>query len=409
MKSFVLVLALFFFSFGVFSQEKYIKHKISKGENVSVIAKRYNVKVKDILDLNPKASKLLKLNSILLIPSSEKNVANKDKATKTKTKEKEVIASSKSNSNNSITTTSNQETTTHEILAKETLYGISKQYQLTVDELKKANPKLESEGLKIGQQIIIPANAKPIIIVGSKSVETENVIVATPQPEIIEKAIETEIVREVLPKETKYAIAKEFGLTVAELEKQNPFIKKKLPVGSVLKIHPSSSYVKKDVQEEAKTSIDNTATAVATAVTKDTATTANVKFTHDSDLLNQLVLNATENVGVRYRSGGTTRSGFDCSGLMVTTFGSFDIKLPRSSIEQSRVGVKIASEEAKKGDLIFFKTNGRRQINHVGMVIEANDGEIKFIHSSVHRGVIVSSTKEAYYERNFTQVNRVLE
>ncbi|MCV9931046.1 NlpC/P60 family protein [Flavobacterium sp. LS1R47] len=409
MKSFVLVLALFFFSFGVFSQEKYIKHKISKGENVSVIAKRYNVKVKDILDLNPKASKLLKLNSILLIPSSEKNVANKDKATKTKTKEKEVIASSKSNSNNSTTTTSNQETTTHEILAKETLYGISKQYQLTVDELKKANPKLESEGLKIGQQIIIPANAKPIIIAGSKSVETENVIVATPQPEIIEKAIETEIVREVLPKETKYAIAKEFGLTVAELEKQNPFIKKKLPVGSVLKIHPSSSYVKKDVQEEAKTSIDNTATAVATAVTKDTATTANVKFTHDSDLLNQLVLNATENVGVRYRSGGTTRSGFDCSGLMVTTFGSFDIKLPRSSIEQSRVGVKIASEEAKKGDLIFFKTNGRRQINHVGMVIEANDGEIKFIHSSVHRGVIVSSTKEAYYERNFTQVNRVLE
>lgn len=394
MKSFVLVLALFFFSFGVFSQEKYIKHKISKGENVSVIAKKYNVKVKDILDLNPKASKLLKLNSILLIPSSQKTIANK--ATKTK----EVIASN---------TVKLQETTTHEILPKETLYGISKQYQLTVEELKKANPKLESEGLKIGQQIIIPANAKPIIIVSSKSVETENSIVTTAQPEITEKAIETEIVREVQPKETKYAIAKEFGLTVAELEKQNPFIKKKLPVGSVLKIHPSSTYVKKDIQEETKTSIDNTATAVATVVTKDTATTANVRFTHDSDLLNQLVLNATENVGVRYRSGGTTRSGFDCSGLMVTTFGSFDIKLPRSSIEQSRIGVKIASEEAKKGDLIFFKTNGRRQINHVGMVIEANDGEIKFIHSSVHRGVIVSSTKEAYYERNFTQVNRVLQ
>jgi cell wall-associated NlpC family hydrolase len=394
MKSFVLVLALFFFSFGVFSQEKYIKHKISKGENVSVIAKKYNVKVKDILDLNPKASKLLKLNSILLIPSSQKTIGNK--ATKTK----EVIASN---------TAKLQETTTHEILPKETLYGISKQYQLTVEELKKANPKLESEGLKIGQQIIIPANAKPIIIASSKSVETESSIVTTAQPEITEKVIETEIVREVLPKETKYAIAKEFGLTVAELEKQNPFIKKKLPVGSVLKIHPSSSYVKKEIQEEAKTSIDNTATAVATGVVKDTATTTEGRFTHNSDLLNQLVLNATENVGVRYRSGGTTRSGFDCSGLMVTTFGSFDIKLPRSSIEQSRVGVKIASEEAKKGDLIFFKTNGRRQINHVGMVIEANDGEIKFIHSSVHRGVIVSSTKEAYYERNFTQVNRVLQ
>ncbi|MCC9073382.1 NlpC/P60 family protein [Flavobacterium sp. F-65] len=395
MKSFGLVLALFFFSFGVFSQEKYIKHKISKGENVSVIAKKYNVKVKDILDLNPKASKLLKLNSILLIPSSQKAIANKT------TKTKEVIVN---NTNNNL-----QETTTHEIQAKETLYGISKQYQLTVEELKKANPKLESEGLKIGQQIIIPGTAKSTLIASSKTVTTEDAVVTGTQPEIIEKVVETQIVREVLPKETKYAIAKEYGLTVAELEKQNPFIKKRLPVGSVLKILPSSNYVKKEVQEEAKTSIDNTATAVATTVVKDTATTTDSKFTHNSDLLNQLVLNATENVGVRYRSGGTTRSGFDCSGLMVTTFGSFDIKLPRSSIEQSRIGTKIASEEAKKGDLIFFKTNGRRQINHVGMVIEANDGEIKFIHSSVHRGVIVSSTKEAYYERNFTQVNRVLE
>ncbi|MEA9411685.1 NlpC/P60 family protein [Flavobacterium sp. PL02] len=402
MKSFGLILALFFFSFNVFSQEKYIKHKISKGENVSVIAKKYHVKVKEILDLNPNAGKLLKLNSILLIPSSEKNVANKDKATKTKTKEKEVIASNKSNSDNSNTTTSNQETTTHEILAKETLYGISKQYQLTVEELKKANPKLESEGLKIGQQIIIPGNAKPII---KETTIAATTIVATPEPEIIEKPVETEIVREVLPKETKYAIAKEYGLTVKELERQNPFIKGKLPVGYVLKINPSKSYVKKEgVQEGA-----DTATAVATTAIKDTATTNNVKFTHDSDLLNQLVLNATENIGVRYRSGGTSRAGFDCSGLMVTTFGSFDIKLPRSSIEQSRIGVKIASEDAQKGDLIFFKTNGRRQINHVGMVVEVLDGEIKFVHSSVHGGVIVSSTKEAYYGRNFTQVNRVLE
>jgi peptidoglycan endopeptidase LytE len=410
MKSFGLIVALFFFSFSVFSQEKYIKHKISNGENVSVIAKKYHVKVKEILDLNPNAGKLLKLNSILLIPSSEKNVANKDKATKTKTKEKEIIASNKSNSNNSNnsnTATSNQETTTHEILAKETLYGISKQYQLTVEELKKANPKLESEGLKIGQQIIIPGNAKPII---KETVIAATTIVATPEPEIIEKPVETEIVREVLPKETKYAIAKEYGLTVKELERQNPFIKGKLPVGYVLKISPSKTYVKKEgVQEEAKTLIDNTATAVATTTIKDSATTNNVKFAHNSDLLNQLVLNATENVGVRYRSGGTSRAGFDCSGLMVTTFGSFDIKLPRSSIEQSRIGVKIASEDAQKGDLIFFKTNGRRQINHVGMVVEVLDGEIKFVHSSVHGGVIVSSTKEAYYERNFTQVNRILE
>jgi cell wall-associated NlpC family hydrolase len=72
------------------------------------------------------------------------------------------------------------------------------------------------------------------------------------------------------------------------------------------------------------------------------------------------------------------------------------------------VGVVINTGEAQKGDLIFFKTNGRRQINHVGMVVEVNDDEIKFIHSSTSNGVIISSTKERYYGKNFSQINRVI-
>ena len=94
---------------------------------------------------------------------------------------------------------------------------------------------------------------------------------------------------------------------------------------------------------------------------------------------------------------------------MLTTYGAFDIKLPRTSREQSSIGTKISTEEAQKGDLIFFKTNGRSQINHVGMVVEVNEGEIKFIHSSVSNGVIISSTKERYYQKNFSQINRVLQ
>ena len=93
---------------------------------------------------------------------------------------------------------------------------------------------------------------------------------------------------------------------------------------------------------------------------------------------------------------------------MCTTFGAFDIDLPRTSIEQSHYGVKINNEDAQKGDLIFFKTNGRRQINHVGMVVEVNDGDIKFIHASVGGGVIISSIKEKYYSKKLTQINRVL-
>ena len=128
-----------------------------------------------------------------------------------------------------------------------------------------------------------------------------------------------------------------------------------------------------------------------------------------SYLVKQLINSASDNLGIGYRGGGTTKAGYDCSGLMYSTFKNFDISLPRSSHEMALVGRKLDQNEIKKGDLIFFKTNGRSRINHVGMVVEINDDEIKFIHSSTQSGVIISSTKEAYYKRTFAQVNRILE
>ena len=472
-----LIIVLFFFSVGVFSQEKFIKHKISKGENLSVIAKKYGVKTKDIQDANPDAPKVLKLNSVLLIPNINKKVT---------TKKTEIVA------NTTPATSSNSGV--HEVQQKENLWAISKKYNVSVDDLKKANPSLESEDLKIGQKLTIPSNAiaaielntkknqnieKPEIIpstdvevvVEVKPKETKYLIakkygitvaelerqnpsikrklpvgyllkirtskekanqdiasasqtqvaeaVATSEnngkndeikPEII-PAKNVEVVVEVQPKETKYAIAKKYGITVAELERQNPFIKGKLPVGYVLKINTSKE--KADAAVLATTPqtndglSDTSQVADNSTVEKDTTTIFRVS--NHSELVNQLIDNATENIGTRYRSGGTTKAGFDCSGLMICTFSNFDIKLPRSSIEQSRVGTKVGTEEAQKGDLIFFKTNGRRHINHVGMVVEVVDGEIKFVHSSTHGGVMISSTKEPYYQRTFSQVNRILQ
>lgn len=376
---FRLIIVLFFFSVSVFSQEKYIKHKISKGENLTVIAKKYGVKAKDISKANPNAPKVLKLNSILLIPNV--NQVSEIKPTET---------------------VSNTTPGLHEIQPKETLWGISKKYNVSVEDLKKANPSLEAEGLKPGQQINIPSNS---VAVSGKPIDDLKIVT------------DVEVVVEVQPKETKYAIAKRYGLTVAELEKQNPFIKGKLPVGYVLKIRTSkekadaAQLLMQSTNPVLKDSLSvpdqNVQIAEDSEIKKDSSTI--IKVSNHSDLINQLVMNATENIGVRYRSGGTTRAGFDCSGLMISTFSNFDIKLPRSSIEQSRIGVRVNSGEAQKGDLIFFRTNGRRQINHVGMVIEVVDGEIKFVHSSTHGGVIISSTKEPYYERTFSQVNRVLE
>jgi cell wall-associated NlpC family hydrolase len=124
-------------------------------------------------------------------------------------------------------------------------------------------------------------------------------------------------------------------------------------------------------------------------------------------LVEQLINSASENLGANYRSGGTTPEGYDCSGLMFATFSKFDIILPRSSNEMSRLGTVLNPNEIKKGDLIFFRTNRKSIINHVGMVTEVLPDEIKFIHSATSSGVIISSTKEPYYSKSFAQANRI--
>ncbi|MDP5199221.1 C40 family peptidase [Flavobacterium sp. DG2-3] len=147
--------------------------------------------------------------------------------------------------------------------------------------------------------------------------------------------------------------------------------------------------------------------STSTAVSKNSNTKSESKK-ENRYLVNNLIEKATDNIGVRYKAGGTTKSGFDCSGLVYTTFESENIKLPRPSYEQAKVGKVIPLNDAQKGDLIFFKTNKSRTINHVGLITEVNSDEVKFVHSSTSKGVIISSTKEPYYKNSFEQVNRVI-
>ena len=146
-----------------------------------------------------------------------------------------------------------------------------------------------------------------------------------------------------------------------------------------------------------------------TVLNDKNATDIFIENNTESYLVLQLINVASDKLGAGYRSGGTTPAGFDCSGLMYSTFKKFDITLPRSSHQMAEIGSEINPEDAKKGDLIFFINRGQHRINHVGMIVEVNGDEIKFIHSSTQGGVIISSLKESYYERTFKQINRIIE
>lgn len=113
--------------------------------------------------------------------------------------------------------------------------------------------------------------------------------------------------------------------------------------------------------------------------------------------------------GVRYKYGGTTRKGMDCSGLLYVSFGEHDISLPRTSIRMAERGKKIRVKDIEKGDLLFFKTTrGSKRINHVGMVVNIEKDEIKFIHASTSRGVTISSLRDGFWNRAFVKATRVL-
>ncbi len=179
---------------------------------------------------------------------------------------------------------------------------------------------------------------------------------------------------------------------------------------------PTSSnetVVTTDVKKRRETVSDpktiNTAARKVNRINDNEDTDIPVDNEKTSYLTMQIINAASDNLGTHYRSGGTTKAGFDCSGLIYSTFKKFDIELPRSSYEMAEKGEQIAFEKAKKGDLIFFINRGKHRINHVGMITEINSDEIKFIHSSTQSGVIISSTNEPYYKNTFAQINRILE
>ncbi len=167
---------------------------------------------------------------------------------------------------------------------------------------------------------------------------------------------------------------------------------------------------RKKVQSKDLTHQPRTANYKVKKVTVDNKNEDDIIVDNDeaSYLVKQLINSASDNLGIGYRGGGTTKSGFDCSGLIYSTFRKFDITLPRSSHEMATIGTPVELSNAKKGDLIFFINRGQKRINHVGMVVEVSASEIKFIHSSTQSGVIISSTKEPYYLRTFAQINRIL-
>jgi len=241
-----LVFVLFFNK--IAAQDSFIEHKIQKGETAYFIAQKYKVSVDEIYKFNPESQSGIKDNQIIKIP---------------------VHSAGKQN-----------QQITHIVGAKETLYGLSKQYNVSVEALQNANSEILAGGLQIGQELIIPQNSanlsKTEITASSKVthqvVAKESLFSIARQYNVSVQDLENlnkdllqnglqigqtitipnkrktldgrvrvinqeTVFHVVEAKETKFSIAKKYGISIDQLESQNPEIVNGLVVGNKLAIN----------------------------------------------------------------------------------------------------------------------------------------------------------------------------
>ncbi len=138
--------------------------------------------------------------------------------------------------------------------------------------------------------------------------------------------------------------------------------------------------------------------------------------TKDSDTIiltnkaDSIVAFAKKYLGIKYRYGGQDLNGFDCAGFVCYVYSHHGITLPRTADAQSLLGKEVTRKSARAGDLVYFKGRNIRSktIGHVGIVIENNNGQIKFISATVSSGIHIDDIDGPYWKERYVMVKRIL-
>jgi peptidoglycan endopeptidase LytE len=332
-------------------------HTVKRGENLYTIGKKYGKTPEEIKKLN-------NLKSSNLYPGQKLIVGVKEGKTASEKKGKYSIKEEKLSSEKS----GNLIKEYYTVKNGDTLSKISKNFGVSVAQLKKMNG-LKNSKLKIGQKLIVRIK---------KIYEFENARKEINFDEIEPIAdVSKKVYYKVCEGDTIESICEKFQIEPEKLLSANLLKKEDLKVGQILVIPP------RDLLEE--------------------KTEKETDLEKRSDLRTKIIEEALNFLGAKYRFGGESKSGLDCSALTRLVYRVIGLDLPNTSYSQFENGIPVKKEEALPGDLVFFKKGGR--IGHVGIYL----GNDLFVHASFTlKRVVISSLSEKYFKNRFAGFRRYL-
>jgi len=308
------------------------------------------------------------------------------------------------------------EAATYTVKSGDTLWAIANRYNTTVAKLQQLN--------NISGTLIYPGQ---VLKVSEDSAQNQKPTASTPS----NSSTTTYTVKS---GDSLWAIANKFNMTVAQLQQLNNISGTLIYPGQVLKVKGETA----NNTNPPATNPSNSGTTTYTVKSGDSLWAIANRYGMTVDQLmslnnlkstiiypgqvlkvsgqasgsnpsrsgSSIVQTASRYLGVRYVYGGTSPSGFDCSGLVQYVYAQHGIKLPRVASDQANAGTKISSmSQLLPGDLVCFSNNNNGYIDHIGIYI----GNNQIIHASSSAGkVVISSLSGSWYQTRFVRGVRVL-
>ncbi|XKE95052.1 LysM peptidoglycan-binding domain-containing protein [Metaplanococcus flavidus] len=337
---------------GVADAEASSTYTIKSGDSLWKIASQHNVSVADLKTWNNLSSDAIFPNQVLKVAAAATGSSTAAPAP--------APAPSQPVSN---------ATSTYTVKPGDTLSKIASLHKTTVSKIQQLN-KISGHLIYPGQKLMVSAAASAPAVTAPKPPVT-----AAPAPAPA-PAAGTARTYKVVSGDTLTGIAYRNGISVTQLMNWNGLTSSMIRVGQVLKIENSTS-------APSTTPVSNPAPPAAT------------------DTVGKIVETAKSLVGTPYVWGGSTASGFDCSGFIYHVYNQAGIKIPRTSTTgYDARSYDISSPQV--GDLVFFENTYRAGISHMGIYI----GNNQFIHAGGDK-VQITSLSNSYWSKHFSGYKRL--